>query len=185
MKRYLPLLAVILFPYFIPVLAVLGFCINPLGEIVFAGEGALILGSWFFMYIIALICSLLVLIISLFKKRDSQEMLRTIMTVKLLHLPAQLVIFFIALICLGLMLDVVAVILVYFDFAICILSGLVGVGGLIRGFCEKRLSLQMVIFHGILQFIFFADIASSIFVYRKVKLAAEKQGSDTTGLLVE
>jgi hypothetical protein len=187
MKQYLPLLIVIIFPYFVPVIAVLGFFIKPLGEIVYAAEGAVLLVSWFYFYIIAVISSLLVLIISLIKKRDSQEMLHTIMSVKLIHLPAQLIIFLITSIVLIATLHwtIITVILLYLAFSISFLSGLVGVGGLIRGFYEKKLSLQMVILNGVLQFILFADIASSVFVYRKVKPTVENQECDDTDSLVE
>ena len=174
-KRYLPLIMVIFFPYFIPVFGALGLSIKPLGEIVFAGEGALLLVSCFLMYIIALICSLLVLIISLVKKRDSQEMLHTNMVVKLWHLPAHLIIFFIALSSFVVRANLFAVILIFLNCAIVLLSGLVGLGGLIRGFCEKKISLCMLIVHGVFQFVFFADVISSILVRRKVKLAPEKQ----------
>jgi hypothetical protein len=79
MKRYLPLLMIIIFPYFGFVLPVLAyFTRGNLAEIVFAAEGGLLLVSWLFVYVIALVCSLIVLIVSLVTKRNSQEMLHNL-----------------------------------------------------------------------------------------------------------
>jgi hypothetical protein len=159
-----------------PAVALLGLFIKSLGEIVFAGEGALYLFFYLITYILALICSLLVTIFNFIKKRDSQEILRTIRTVKLLHLPAHIIIYFIiALMSLGAV-HILDTVFVFLDFAIVFLTGLVGLGGIIRGYCEKRLSLHIAIFHGFLQFVFIVDIVSSTFVYEEVKFAVEKQG---------
>lgn len=183
MKRYFPLILVMFFPYFVPFFGTLGLLIKPLGKIVFAGEGALLLVSCFYLYIIALICSLLVLVVSLIKKRDSQEMLHTNMVVKLWHLPAHLVIFFVALYSGTVHAHPFADIFFFLNGAIVFLSGWVGLGGLIRGFCEKKISLRMLIVHGVLQFVFFADIVSSILVSKKVKLTAETEECSDAGFV--
>ena len=98
MKRYLPLLMVILFPYLIVVLPVSAYFTGGLfAEIVFAGEGAVMMAVLLLVYVIALVSSLAVLIVCLISKRDSQEILHTVKVVKLVHLPMYIVIFVAAL----------------------------------------------------------------------------------------
>ena len=173
MKRYLPLLMVILFPYLIVILPVLShFTGGHLANIVFAGEGAVMLALWFFLYVIALVCSLITLIVCLVTKQNSQEMLHTVMVVKLTHLPAYIAIFIATLIFTYLDISSGSVftgIFLSVGFMIAFASGLIGIGGLIRGCHEKRISISTAIIHGILQFVFLADIISSVFVCRKVK----------------
>lgn len=173
-KRYLPLLVVIIYPYFVPLLGALGLLIKPLGNFVFIGEGALLLVLPFFIYGIALLCSLLVFVISLTKRRDSQEMLQTSIVVKLWHLPANLAALFLAVWIFGLSNPAKNIFLILI-FTVVFLSGLVSLGALIRSFCEKKISWYTLIAFGILQFVFVFDIVCAILVRRKVQLAAKKK----------
>jgi len=129
---------------------------------------------WVLVYIIALICSLFVLIVGLITKRDSIEMLRTNRTLKLWHLPAHIFYLFCVFFFLGGG-TFFPQLSLYFIFATVFLTGLVGLGGIIRGFCEKKLSLRVLIIHGALQFIALADIVSSIYLCIKVKQIPQKQ----------
>ena len=169
MKRYLPLSMVILFPYIIIGLPVFSGVTGIGAEMVFAGEGAMLLALWFLLYVIALLCSLIVLIVSLIAKRNSQEMLHTSMVVKLVHLPAYILIFVAALLYLIWAAPGFTILIFALGFMIAFLSGLIGLGVLIRSFCEKRISIGTAIVHGILQFVFLADIISSVFLYRKIE----------------
>ena len=174
MKRYLPLLMVILFPYLIVVLPVLAyFAGGVFAEFVFAGEGAMMLVLWFSLYVIALICSLIVFIVSLITKRNSQELLHTIMVVKLVHLPAYIIILIATLLSLIWSAPTFAVIFLALGFMIAFLSGLTGLGGLIRSICEKRISISTAIVHGALQFVFLADVISIVFVREKFRLTTQ------------
>ena len=103
MKQYLKLILVILFPYFIifALLCVFGvvFAENSIFTYimgsVFKNNGLLVLVILVLLYFAALICSATTLATSIVKKRDGRELLRLSMIIKLLHIPAYLLIFFV------------------------------------------------------------------------------------------
>jgi hypothetical protein len=102
--------------------------------------------------------------------RSAQEVARINMVVKLLHIPAYIVIFIIGL--LGLITIFTAAISIVLMVMACMtisLTGLLGLGGIIRGLRENKLSKKESVIHAIFQFVFCADIISSIIVYRKIK----------------
>jgi hypothetical protein len=169
MKRYLPLLLVIVFPYFI-VFSL--FCIFTgfLIETFFQNNGLLLLLALIIIYTIAMICSIMTFIISLVKKRSAQEVARINMIVKLLHIPAYIIIFIIGLFGLITIFTMaISIVLVIMDCMTIFLTGLIGLGGIIRGLGENKLSKKEAVIHAIFQFVFCADIISSIIVYRKIK----------------
>jgi hypothetical protein len=53
------------------------------------------------------------------------------------------------------------------------LSGLIGLGGVIGSLREKKISNKKAGIHGILQFVYYADVISSIIIYRTVKAAGQ------------
>ena len=54
-------------------------------------------------------------------------------------------------------------------FIVFVLSGLVGLSGVMISVKEKKIPINKAILHGILQFVFCADIFSAIVLYRTVK----------------
>lgn len=50
-----------------------------------------------------------------------------------------------------------------------VLSGLIGLGGVIGSLIENKIYRRKAVLHGILQFVFCADIISSIVIYRIVR----------------
>ncbi len=81
------------------------------------------------LYVAALICSLIVFISSLLKKRNAQELLRINMVIKLLHIPSYIIIF-----TLGLMFSLtiftigITIVFMIWDCLTIVLSGLIGLG---------------------------------------------------------
>ena len=122
------------------------------------------------LYIPALICAVTAFISSFIKKEKPLDMLRINMLIKLIHISAYLFIFFVGLACIITIFTIgITIILIIFDIMTIALNGLIGLGGIIRSFREGEISIETAVFHGILQFIFCADIISSIVIYRKVK----------------
>jgi len=104
------------------------------------------------------------------KKKKSLEILRFNMIIKLIHIPAYLLIFVVGLICsLGILTIGITIVLMILDGMTIILSGLIGLGGVISSLREDKLSIKKAVMHGILQFVYCADIISSIVIYRTVK----------------
>ena len=63
----------------------------------------------------------------------------------------------------------VTFILMILDGMTIILSGLIGISSIINGLRENKISLKQAVIHGVLQFIYCADVISSIVLYRTVK----------------
>jgi hypothetical protein len=126
------------------------------------------------VFVAALVCALAVFITGFTKKKNSLEVLRINMIIKLIHVPAYLLIFVFGLLCTLTIFTIgINIVLIIFDGMTIILSGLIGIGGIIRGLRENKISIKKAVLHGMLQFVYCADIISSIVIYRTVK-ATEK-----------
>ena len=172
MKRYLSLLLVLLFPYFV-IFAVECLIEVSLLETIFQSNPYLLLLALIVICIVALLSSMIVFIISIVMKWNTKDLLRANMIMKLVHIPAYIGIFLSALACmLTIFTYVISMIIIILACMTIFMSGLIGLAGVIRSAFEKKLSAKEVIIHGILQFIFCADIISSIVIYDNVNKAA-------------
>jgi cytochrome b561 len=107
---------------------------------------------------------------NLVKRRSAQEVAHINMIIKLLHIPAYIILFAMGL--LGLITIFTAgisIVLMIMDCMTIFLTGLLGLGGIIRGLSENKLSKKESVIHAIFQFIFCVDIISSIIVYRRIR----------------
>ena len=139
-------------------------------ETVFHNSGLYLLFLLIIIYIIALVCSVVVSITNIIFKRSSQKLLRMNMIIKLIHIPAYILIFTAGLVfTITIFTMGITAVLIIFDCMTIFLTGLIGLSGIIRGFAENKLSKNTAIIHALLQFVFCFDIISSIIVYRKVK----------------
>ncbi|QQO10867.1 hypothetical protein [Breznakiella homolactica] len=90
------------------------------------------------------------------------------MKIKLIQIPAYVLIFLAGLLLLSTIFTMgISVVLMVLDIMAVFLSGLIGLAGVIRGFLEKKISKKASVIHGFLQFIFCADVISSIILYKK------------------
>ena len=175
MKRYLQLLFVILFPYLNITLTLLLFMktawvTTVLGHPIWLS--VILLAA----FLIALVSSIVVLIVSLVNRWDALKFARLNMVIKLIHIPAYLIIFLFG----------VASFITIFTFAfsavfvvldcltIC-LTGIIGLASVIRSVAEKKLSITAGVVHGILQFIFCADVVSAVILYITVNKSKSLQ----------
>lgn len=171
MKRYFSLLPVVFFPYSVS-LALMCIFNNDLMEALFQNNALFLLFGILVLYVIALACSAIVFIISLVLKWDALELLRVNMIIKLVHIPAYLFIFLFGL---GTLITIftapISLLLMLLDAMTIVLSGMIGLAGVIRGRSEKKLSTQAAVLLGFLQFIFCVDVMGAILLYRKAKAA--------------
>lgn len=172
MVKYAKMVFVTFFPYLIILLFIISN--TSLGKFL-PDNGFILLSIYISWYFIALISSLITFVSSFTTKRKSLELLRINMIVKLIHVPAYLCIFIVGL---GCMLTIftfgVTIIFILLDVMTIVLSGLIGLGGIIRSLRENKISIKEVVIHGVFQFLFCADIISSIYLYKKVKAAEYK-----------
>lgn len=167
MKRYLKVAPIILFPYLI-VIALVCLFKGYFIESIFQNNIFLLLLVLFIMFGVALANAIIVFISNIAKKKDSLEILKVNMVVKLIHIPAYLFIFVIGWSCmLTIFTFAVTIILMILDGLTITLSGLIGLSGVIRSLSEMRITKKTAIIYAILQFVFCADVISSILLFRK------------------
>ena len=167
MKKYIPCLPIILFPYLIGIILL---CIFK-GSIITNTFYSLII-ALIVLYIISFICAVAVFITGIAGKRKSSELLRMNMVIKLIHIPAYMLIFAFGLICSLTIFTVgITIVLVLLDGMTIALSGLIGLSGIVRGFRENRITKQRAVIHSILQFIYCVDVINSIILFKTIKKA--------------
>ncbi|MDF2905515.1 MAG: hypothetical protein K0R34_836 [Herbinix sp.] len=165
MKKLLPFYAIVLFPYLIV------FILISIFKGYFTDDFLLfLLITLVVLYVVAIVCAIAGFMKGVTKKYQPQEILRINMMIKLLHIPAYLLIFVFGLLCTITIFTIgVTVVLMILDGMTIVLSGLVGLGGIIGSLREKKISTNKAVIHGILQFVYCADVISSIVMYRTVK----------------
>lgn len=169
MKKNLPFISIILFPYFVA-FALICIFTGTFMNTVFNNNIFMLLAALFLLYFVALACAIYVFIRGLTKKQDAHEILRINMLIKLVHIPAYLLIFVVGVICtITIFTIVITVLLMILDVMTIVLSGLVGLSGVIVSFKEKKISAGRAVLHGMLQFVYCGDIISSIVLFRTVK----------------
>lgn len=94
------------------------------------------------------------------------------MLIKLVQIPAYVLWFAVGMMFFLFMGPVLAF---FVDMQTILLSGLVGLAAVLRCKAEGKLERKAVVIHGILQFIFCADVFSAVWVYRKSR--KEKENS--------
>lgn len=165
MKKYLPFSGIIIFPYMIVLTLV---CI--FGNFITQNMFYLFLLLLFVLYIVAIISAIIVFIKGITGKKKSLEILHINMVIKLIHIPAYLLIFVIGLLCSITIFTIgITIILMVLDGITIVLTGLIGLGGIIGGLRENKISIKQAAINGILQFVYCADIISSIIIYKTVK----------------
>lgn len=169
MKKLLPYTFIILFPYFI--LFLIYSLFQPsLMERFF--ENNFYRGLLFLCIfgLLAFVSAVTLLVNGLARKKDALELARVNMVIKLVQIPAYLLIFAVGLLCMITIFTFgISLILMVLDGASILFSGLVGICAVTRGHAEGILSPGEWILHSILQFVFCADLVSAVIVYRKAK----------------
>lgn len=172
MKKMLPFILIILFPYFI-VLLICSLFNEFLMKYICHNNFYLGLFYLFAFWLVAFISAMILCVKNFVNKTDAVEITRINMVIKIVQVPAYLCIFVVGFVCLlTIFMLGFSFALVVFDCAAIILSGLIGVSAVSRSYAEGMLSQTEMVIHSILQFIFCLDVISSIIVFRKIKVAS-------------
>ncbi len=161
---------VILFPYAI---AFGIYCVFSgfLMDTVFDTNAYLLLFALGVFWLLALIATIILCFSIRHSKCDFEEKCRINMLIKTIPIPAYLFIFGFGMI---FMLTIftfgISIILWILDMMAIVLSGLIGLTAIRHGYKSSVLSSKQALLHGILQFVFIADIISSINLLHKAKL---------------
>lgn len=166
-----------IYPYFL-LIAVLLFFNNISNNEGF--NGSIVISIIIFiviMYLLSLFSSIYFSITCVSRNIDSKKVLFNNMIIKLMHIPTYLVVFIIGMGVIPIIFPFfytivivlpIIIILVIIDILIIILSGPVGVAGLIQAYREKKLTKVVTVINCILQFVFCLDVISAVVVYIKV-----------------
>jgi hypothetical protein len=169
MRKDLQFFLIALFPYLI-IFALICIFKGYFMDTVFHNNAYSLLLTLIVLYVAALVCAVIAFITSFEKKIKILEVLRINMIMKLIHIPAYLFIFVVGLLCMLSIFTIgITIVLMIFDGMTIVLSGLIGLGGVIRSLRENKISKKAAVIHGILQFVFCADIINSIVMYRTIK----------------
>lgn len=133
-------------------------------------HGLTLLASIGIFYLVAFISAAMSFAASFKKSNDTLSLLRTNLIIKLIHIPAYVMLFIMGLLSTITIFTIgFAIIIILLDIMIIILSGLVGLGAISKAMMEKRLSKEDGFLHGMLQFVFCLDVFSAFSLTRKLK----------------
>lgn len=164
MKRIIPLVLVLIFPY-VPIVLI-GNNVN-MGITFFATLGA---------FILAMITSIVSFALALWNKWDSKPLALAAMLIKLLQIPAYLMVFMMGLAgMLFVRFIAVTVITFLFDCVLIFMSGLVSLSAVIGARREGRIGTGAAVGIGITSFVFCIDVIMSVVLYVKIRIAAKKE----------
>ena len=169
MKKFLPAISIVLFPYaivFMMYCIFSGFLIKD----VFQNNAYFCLLILILIWVVALICAVSICTVSLIKKWDFVELSRVNMLIKTISIPAYVAIFVIGVACMFTIFTfAISFALMILDVMAILLSGLIGLCAVKRCCDGKALSANKMIPYCVLQFVFCADVVASIIVYRKAR----------------
>lgn len=105
------------------------------------------------------------------KKKSSEEVLGLSKQLKLIQIPAYILIFAATIKYFWLPITgaIITLISMMADCIAIFSTGIIGLSGVILAYKENKLSKKAAVVNGMLQFIFCADIFSTVWVYKKVK----------------
>lgn len=180
MKKLLPAILVILYPYCIVFLLLSIFSQSPIMEHImehiFLNNVFVALLYLGVVWLMALASTLIIYHRNLYGEKDALEIARTIMLIKLIQIPAYAVLLFAAFLCLITIFTMaISVMLIVLAAGSILLSGLIGLSVVKRCYMEGILSRAELHFHDILQFLFYFDVVSAVKVYQKAKIITEKR----------
>ena len=173
-KFILQLSLPILFPYLI-IFAIICVFSGFLMESVFQNNAFVLLLFLFVVYFAALISTVFFIVTKLYKRQSALEMTKVSMVIKLIHIPAYVVIFIMGSFSFVAIFTIPFVLFFFiFDCMTIFLTGLIGASGIIQGVREEKVIKISAIIHGILQFMFCVDVISAVIIHRRIKLAATR-----------
>lgn len=174
MKKLILLLPCAIFPYSL-LFALYCIFTGFLMESLFDNNAFVLVIYLFVLFIIAIICNMIFLTLSLLKKWDSNIISFANMIIKLIQIPAYILIFILGIIfTLTLFTLPFSVFFIIFDYSAIFLTGLIGVAAIVRCHTDGKTSETFSVISAFLQFIFCIDVISAIIVFIKSKSKSVK-----------
>lgn len=176
-KRFWLTLPIILFPYaFAGFFVAMWFCAGNGGPMLFFYENMLLfLAVIGVLMIMAIVCAVICLVLGLTGKWDSLSLMKCAMIIKLIHIPAYIVIFiwgFIFFITIWLM--VFTLVLAFVDYIILLTTTSLSLTAAINSQREGKCTFKGNIWFIILQFIFCTDVITAVIYYFILKKKSRK-----------
>lgn len=181
MKKIIFVLPGAIFPY---TLLFALYCIFTgfLMESVFENNAFTLLFYLLVFFAVSLLGNLVFLILSIVRRWDAKKISFINMMVKLIQIPAYVLIFILGLIfMLTVFTYAFSIFFVLFDCLAIFLSGLTGVACVVRCYAEGKASKPFSIINGILQFFFCIDVVSAVVVFIKSKVSRAPKIDQTLG----
>lgn len=172
MKKFILLLPCTIFPYSL-FMGLYDF-IKGIGNL---GESFSFL-PWLFM--VSLICNVIFLVLSIYKKWDCKKVALYNMVLKIVQIPAYIAVFLLGALSFSTLFTMgLAAVFFLFDCASIFLTGLIGVTSVARCYADRIISKRFSIINGLLQFVFCADVISSIIIFVQAKRKHKSVSYDT------
>jgi hypothetical protein len=141
-------------------------------ESIFQNNGLLLIAALVIYFLLTFALCIATFFISTFKFRDAISMAKTAMLIKLMQIPAYVVIFVLGLgAMLGIMTIPFAIALFWIDCLCLFLTGLPVLSSIICALRQGTIKFRDVIWVIILQFVFCADVVAAIIYYKRLKEA--------------
>lgn len=169
MKLYLPALLTALFPY--SLLAIFHCLFSGfLMDTVFRNNALFCLAALAVCFLIALVSVIALCILGCRASVPPDRRALLVMGIKLIQIPAYAALFVLGALFLATIFTIpFTLFIVFWDVVTIILSGAVGAVFLRKNYCAGCLNHTEWIVHTVLQFVFCADVVSTVIVFRKLK----------------
>lgn len=169
-KKCLLLIPVTIIPYVIILMGYLFFGHPEIIENVFNGNVLFYFVTIFAMLVFSIIVTCITIGVSIYANWDCVSFARSVMIVKLIHIPAYIIIFLCGVaFSITIFLYAANILLVIFDCCFIAMTGGLAVSSVILAIRQKKWKVSNVVWPILLQFIFCVDVIASIIFYIKLK----------------
>lgn len=173
--RRLLLLSATIFPYTVLIAMWLIFSSSKIMDTVFQGNAWLLIGVVCLFLVAAFSLCIVDFLMCVFKPLNTVSLAKSVLTVKLLQIPAYLAIFVLgALSMITIFTIPFTIAFVFIDIATIIMTGMMGNASVIVAFRENKLSKCEATVFSVLQYIFCVDVVASIVLFAKLKVDSNK-----------
>ena len=177
MKKYFLLLPALLLPYFL-IFMLLCFFNDFLREHLLGNNPFIAILMLWLSLSIAFVCNIIFIVLCILKKWNAKGISRANMIIRLIQVPAYIIIFILGFFLLTSPFTMAfSLIFFIFDCISVFIMGLIGLVSVIRCYTVGGCTKTFAVVCGLLQFVFCADVITSIIIFIKARSAAKKDTS--------
>lgn len=149
-------------------------------ESVFDSNALYLIGTFILFCIVTMVLSIICFVLSIYKKWDVLSLAKTVMIIKLVHIPAYVLIFvFGILLAITIFTIPFSIGLFLFDCLSLFLTGALMISAVINSIKQGIVKFKDILWIMILQFVFCADVVSAIIFYVKLKKTDNANNQNT------